>query len=659
MALVRSLVHQRAHTWQKSFVDINSEWMVLQNRTCETDAAPPPSLSHKKVPGPRRRKRGRFKGGITSGGGKRRSSLGFFLRELWREREMSGAGRVQATREEKRAIMQLAHARAARAEILDQKTWMSRGKAGTRTHRCGLSSFGRHRPSRDKPSPSMPPDIAADHVGGDAGGAHPHLSLVRSEMEETNRQRVLRTQRQCQKRRRVELAGDNEAVRQWTANRSVDLASVIPELRTGVPWPVGIHGKVVNVVQLAPPSIELAGKALSGFTDRALDDADIKKFAKEELLASWRARCEGFMAAQCRPIDSKPRRPTICALAQRCLCGTPDGRNTMRFVRGLTACLLAAGTGLLIKGKPARKLYDEGRAVVRVFKKEKRHVLRPKDVWAHLSFGNLVSTLFHVAVLVESTETIYGEGFTDITLQWDGRRPATWWIAFLTVDITKNYDLEIWELADAPTLVGPFVPGVWSLHRSADAPWGKVWRANAPARLPLPGAGPGPGGGPGPAPPIEDWRLDGPTEPVPNPVAEKLSRARQAVRCLQAAAGRGRGAGQGRGAGRGRSVVTDWDVILTESSSDSGGEGGGGGGDGPAGGGGGHGPPPPIVADPPPPVGGPPDDPHDSGEEGNSARTDKQGRVWLKVVVDGAKYILNPYTLSVGFHCPRHGPPAR
>ena len=39
MALMRAITNQRAQTWKKSFVDVNSEWAILQNRTCECSAA--------------------------------------------------------------------------------------------------------------------------------------------------------------------------------------------------------------------------------------------------------------------------------------------------------------------------------------------------------------------------------------------------------------------------------------------------------------------------------------------------------------------------------------------------------------------------------------------------------------------------------------------
>ena len=370
-----------------------------------------------------------------------RSAVGKFLRQLWKDRAKTCVGRTKATKDEKRAMLVRAHALANQAIAQDQDTWKARGKAGTVSHRLGRPAFGNHLPQRCiKPVGAPVLTEPVEEAVGVGGGTT--LAVVRREMTNDQREQAAANHAATLKRKREEVARKVGIVREWTAGRTVSLASEIPALQGATPWPVGLlAGRVIDVVQLACPNLELTSKALAGFTDRTRDDdGDIPPFARQDILEAWRRRCEGIQTAQCKPCVVPPVKIKICTLAERCLCDHAEGRNTMRFVSGLTHCLLARADGILKKGTPGRALYDNGRAVIRVVRKGKALRLREKDVWVHLSYSNFNISLFHGLQLVGCDLTIYGESVASISLQWDDELPRTFWDIFYAVNVTKNGD---------------------------------------------------------------------------------------------------------------------------------------------------------------------------------------------------------------------------
>ena len=577
MALLRSLTHQRVHTWQKSFVDIQSEWFVLQSRGQENDCKPP-RMKKPRENAPRVvKKEGTFKGRRTGGGGARRSGLSHKLRAMWSERRKT-KGRVAATNSELSVMMTRAHAAAAHAERVDPELWKMRGLAGTISHRQNKKAFGKHMPpppaSRAKKSKKRARSFEVDPQHGTEGVT---MSVVRAAISTTAREAAQREAATEKKVKRQHILDQEDRIREWTENnRGPTVAPTVPAASVATVWPTGHPLYKFPVLRMASPSVELASAALAGITDKKRDIEQVPGYGKESLLDAWYHRCEGMLAANCRKCSAPINHPTICSVCGRCLCSTPEGRNTMRFVKALTHVFIGRPSGVLLKGMHGRILYDNGRACVRIHRQGKTIILRPKDIWFHLSYGNLTGNIFHVFRLVAGASTVFGEELFRITLEWDGNEPSTLWDVLGEIDVTKNYDLEIWQMVWSDDIVDPFLPSVVDLERPDPCILERVWRTNPLINLPVPALR-------GPTPvvpvPIEDWTCAVPTEPPPNPLAEALSKARRQLQAFGRCKGRNR---KGRGRGMGKPmVITDWDVLSSDSSSSSGvGNGRGGGGDG-------------------------------------------------------------------------------
>ena len=224
------------------------------------------------------------------------------------------------------------------------------------------------------------------------------------------------------------------------------------------------------------------------------------------------------------------------------------------------------------------------------------------------------------------------------------------WDLCETADIMKDWDAEIWQLSQTDVVVDTFEPGVYVLERPAAAILGKAWRTNPPRKLPVhaPIADVPP---PPTCVPLQDWRLDGPDEVFgPNAFGEALDKASRIVQNLRRSRAKRRAQRPRGGAGG----ASGWDAApsnsgSSESSSSSGESGDGGGG----GGGGGDIPPPIGPGDgvPPPPV-APPDA---VPRAPPVPRRLVEAKEWLVCEVPGARFILDPYSLSVGCHCTLHG----
>jgi hypothetical protein len=188
-------------------------------------------------------------------------------------------------------------------------------------------------------------------------------------------------------------------------------------------------GSSLTVVKWAAPSAELAKKVLAAGEDGRYPESGSKRFMTE----AWGRRCQGMLFRNCKPQIGNVPRATICFVANMHLCGTPKGRNLMRFVRALTSALCWK-TGVLAKGTEGRKHFNVATAVLRVFRKHRVETLRPKDRVLHLRYGNLASGLFFFCKRLESFEgTLYGDKLESIVLERSGPLftsgvPSSTWI---------------------------------------------------------------------------------------------------------------------------------------------------------------------------------------------------------------------------------------
>jgi len=204
MAQIRAQVHQRQQTWKKSFIDLNSEWTLATGRSIEAagDATHGTTAAgdHADAPKAQRvRRDGIFQGKKTGGGGKRRSSLGHHLRELWAEYRQAH-GRKKATKNERSQIMSTAHVRAKASEAIDPARWQAAGAAGTLTHRCGRASFGKYVRPPNRRLRKTPRNMVTNITEGDTGlEASRNCTALVQVKRDGARDRVDKT-----KRRRIE-----------------------------------------------------------------------------------------------------------------------------------------------------------------------------------------------------------------------------------------------------------------------------------------------------------------------------------------------------------------------------------------------------------------------------------------------------------------------
>ena len=184
-------------------------------------------------------------------------------------------------------------------------------------------------------------------------------------------------------------------LRQWSASHNVESAipacnDLLPELSQGALLPVGLQTLPLVVLEWPCPAREIASKMLAGMTRK--DNEGVEAGGVDRLIESWEKRCQGFQTKYCRPCTTRPERQKVCFIANRCLC-EPESRTLLRFVREFVAALCCRG-GLLTKGGACRALYNASRLCFRLYRKHSRDDVRPKDIWIHVSFGNLATSFF-------------------------------------------------------------------------------------------------------------------------------------------------------------------------------------------------------------------------------------------------------------------------
>ena len=436
MAQIRSLVHQRQQTWKKSVADLFSEFLLLQNRPNEVACGVEPIAKKANVAPERkeqrRRKVGRKrKGEKTGGGGKRRSSLSHTLRCEW-AKHREKYGKKKPTKDQKIQMLKVAHAQAAVEERNDPSRWVASGRAGTLSHQAGHRGFGGWR--RFPRKRRGPPPLGGRRARQPALTSEASLSEI---VDASSLVLVVSSQAERRKRKLRDMQEAGVSLARWrsthgTASSLPDASSVAPGLETATLVPAGNQLPNFTVLKWCCPASGFASKIVAGLStnevqgDEPAETVNVGDF-EHELCETWGRRCQGFQVRDCKTLTVAPRKPRICFIANRCLCSSAAGRNTMRFVRSATQCL--TGT-FLPKGTAGRALFTAARAVLRVFRKGKQHVLRAKDRWCHLGYGNFNTTVFFVLPLILGPTTVYAENVDTITLSADTRRPCHLWDFF-------------------------------------------------------------------------------------------------------------------------------------------------------------------------------------------------------------------------------------
>ena len=357
--------------------------------------------------------------------------------------------------------MRHTHLHAAHAELVDAERYERAGKAATEAHRLGQRSHGK----RSAPSVCQRHEGFADEV--EHLPASEELARIRSSLEALAQKESLLDSTGVCKRKRAESIVRGNALRSWEACHGVaDILpgadDVVPELSSAAPWPGPLEGDSMTLLKWPCPAAALAAKVLAGIEAKDRDEAVTG--AKTFLQNAWEQRSHGILFENCAPISVTVPRDHICYIALRCLCQTPQGRNTMRFVRALASVLVGGRNAMLSKGNPARQWYNDAKAVFRVYRKGRQDELRRKYVWSHLSYGNLSSGLFYVLRLDPVEATCFGEDVREITLQVVVE-PVHFWTIFEDVDVSKDFDGEVWRIKESQTLLTHVVPNAVDLFR--------------------------------------------------------------------------------------------------------------------------------------------------------------------------------------------------
>ena len=398
----------------------------------------------------------------------------------------------------------------------------------------------------------------------------------------------------------------------------------------------------VSVVRWQSPSVERARKGVA----KVAEEDDVKQ-PKEQLLAAYQDMCKGFHVRQCAKITTPVKHLKICFVALRCLCGTPQTRELMRFVRCLQVALVGTGSrgGILDKGSAGRSLYTSARLCLRVHRKGKASMVRNRDVVFHLGYGNLSTGLFYVLQLEACVATVFQEGMARIRLRAIAV-PIHFWDLFAELPLDRDLDIQGWSLYDGDEPLGSsnFHPGDCDLQLCEPRIERKLWRTEELIRLPLPGPRRGAGAGPGVgAPePVEDWTVEDPGEP-PSELETHVAEVTKQVAAMHR---RTAVHTKSKPAKTAPPTTYDpwvpiWDVVTSDSDDGGGGDGGDRGDGGPR--------------------------PNGKGEGKGAGGKHKRKREeppdmpplsergpWDQIHTAQARFILDPYKMSIGCHCTEH-----
>ena len=295
------------------------------------------------------------------------------------------------------------------------------------------------------------------------------MALVQSHRSRKTTE-AIQAYRNSRKDVRKALKKQRDQVQAWEESHTVGTAmpqaeTIIPTLASTPLLPAGTRPdtltKPLRVCRWEAPLSSLIQKLLS-----ATNLTEEHEATRKELEKAWNEKCAGIRAADCKAITAPVKKLTICFMANRCLCSDERGKNVIRFVQALSRCLHSGRNAMLAKGSAGRQLYNRALAVLRVHRKGKDLELRAKDYWMHLGWSNFNNQVHHILRLLPCVATLHGE-WDEITLEADvSGGPVNLWVAFLGIDLDKNWDAEIWQVYDSNDQVRTdFVPKFVSLKR--------------------------------------------------------------------------------------------------------------------------------------------------------------------------------------------------
>ena len=466
------------------------------------------------------RRSGKFKGGLTGGGGAHRRAVGVFL-----------AGKSFKTRAERIVAFQEAHAHANALKEAGGPEWeriVAEGNAGSHSHRHGGFAFGNTRDKRRRIE-SEPAE------GAQAQDNHVQLAIVLDDARERNT--AAACERLWMKKRRAQQEQENKQkhIVQWCEKEHTRESVGGAQSHAVTRLPFGAQSLPLDIMWWQPPGQEVAEKAMAGQSDAARDQTILGKLEK-----AWAALHICTQHSSCPPIPARPVGESIagnvmiCFHAGFCLCSPADAPR-----RSLCKVASTVLKQVFRKGSPHRNVYEKNAAVLHIY--NTRPCLAPmqasndedvaddhrKGVLLHCGYGNLKRGEFSFLRLEGDDESLQAAALiargvnTRVAVRLADRRckPLNHWAVFgRLLDVTKNWDVEVWSLVTKSDQmqVGEFVPGQVLVEPCPDRDTWALWPAVKnvrPKRLRIFRALPPPP--PPPCPPLLDQ------DPPPGDGAER------------------------------------------------------------------------------------------------------------------------------------------
>ena len=396
-AQIKRLMRARASTHAAEFGSVSADFIlqqqcILEQRLQQQQGGDQDKNTAMPIEKARKvRKKGKFKGRATGGGGTQRRVVSEFLQE---------ARMPMQTKEQRRLAFQAANQHYRDVRDSGGLQWVGfrkEGRAGTVSHRRTGHAFGGRRKQhqvlhaygRKRKQHQHQPQLDRAAVE-EAIVLHGH-----SEFAEAVAARQKRAQQEAE-----EAENHRSAIAAWSSDATPRLSQT-PVIAGLPPSAIGAHAlpckqEALNIsgVWWTPPGAELAARALA---------AEQTKL-RGVLEAAWALRHQPLMHANLRPVRRRPgnpSKPTVCFDAGFCRCDGLGFCDT-GIPEAFGKCMAPA----LKKGTSARKIYNCGQLVVKVVHVPQGDRPGPADAYLHMGFGNLRDKLYTFMLLEPAEDAL-------------------------------------------------------------------------------------------------------------------------------------------------------------------------------------------------------------------------------------------------------------
>ncbi len=214
----------------------------------------------------------------------------------------------------------------------------------------------------------------------------------------------------------------------------------------------------ISWIGWCPPAKEIAEKLLAGNRYQMAKKFNLRQLLQKE----WKKLHQGIKHSQCAPLqEPDPEQARPCREARICLCDD-RGKECIKLVSTLQRLLSCrAQAGWLRKKTPTRKVFNNGRLVLRIYCTIDLAVApSAEDLWVYLPYGNLNSLRFACLQLDYLPSR---HNLRQAVLRLPAQQlPCTIYEALYELADTPSdwpYDVEVWELARSHESILTFEPG--------------------------------------------------------------------------------------------------------------------------------------------------------------------------------------------------------